>query len=38
MPIGTTDSLGRYYSCHTASTIDANCWYYRLPKTATKSE
>jgi hypothetical protein len=30
MPVGTTDSLGRYYWCHTASSTDANCWYYRL--------
>ena len=23
MPVGTTDSLGRYYWCHTASSTDA---------------
>jgi len=38
MPVGTTDSLGRYYWCKTASTTDANCWYHWLPKTSTKSE
>jgi hypothetical protein len=38
MSVGITDSLGRYYWRKTAGTIDANYWYYRLPKKAKKSE